>query len=289
MRGVQAEECCPACASGSLVLQAFPPVKLSAFVLSILVAWSSSCYADFPLTDKLTQATVIRVVNGDTLDVFVPKFQRNLRVQLASADAIEWPNDSQANVDLLVTYGVPKETIQALHLQAVQLLQNLQGAQVTLEDAGPKDQYDRYPVFLWTGDRLVNKDLLSLGLAVYRQYQISPYDANLSAATTLAQSRKAGLWSYVWSPVAQYRIDPTSRPAGAIVEAPLTPYKGTITSIDEADGYLYLELDRSQCVRTNRPDLIELARSLKRGQLVELFYTVENGKSVLKKLKPVTW
>lgn len=276
-----------------MVLEAFWAMKGGLLVFALWATCTAVCFADFPLTDKLTQAIVMRVVNGDTLDVFVSKFQRELRIQLASADAIEYPGDSQENENLLTTYGVPSETIQSLHQKAVQFLRPLQGMQVTLEDAGQMDKYGRYPVFLWSASQLVNKELLNLGLAVYRPYISSPYDASLSAATVLAQSRKAGLWSYVWSPVnqeqvgaarVQFQTASQARPSGALVDAGLSHTSGTVTSVDEADGYVYLELDSRRSFRTRDAFFSKRIRSLKPGQSVRVNYTVENGKSVLQNL-----
>lgn len=256
--------------------------------LALLMATASPCFADYPASTNLTPATVVRVVNGDTLDVFVPKFQKQLRVQLASADAIEYPQDSADNERLLTSSGCPPEAVIDLHGKAVSVLETLLNKEVVLEDAGPKDVFDRYPVFLWVGDHLVNKDLLSTGLAVYRPYQSSPYDPQLQASMIIAQSQRLGLWRYVQTSTPRFNLDPRSRPSGAVVNAGQATMKGTITGIDEADGYIYLELDRSQCVKSNRSDLVERVRGLKRGQTVEVDYTVENGKSLLKKLRLVT-
>jgi micrococcal nuclease len=60
-----------------------------------------------------------------------------------------------------------------------------------------KDRYDRFLVFVWDGDRLLNEELVRAGLAEARRDQryTGPLRRRLYQAQDVARKEKRGIWS----------------------------------------------------------------------------------------------
>lgn len=131
---------------------------------AILLAVSSAALADF-------SGTVVRVIDGDTLDVLVAN--RPVRVRLAQIDA---PERSQA-------YGArARQALSALVFRRV----------VTVADVGA-DQYGRQLGTVFVGGANINAAMVDRGMAgCYRQYAT---DRSLLRLEELARAARRGLWA----------------------------------------------------------------------------------------------
>lgn len=131
---------------------------------AVLLAVSSAALADF-------SGTVVRVVDGDTLDVLVAN--RPIRVRLAQIDA---PERSQA-------YGTRAR--QALSAMAYRRV-------VTVADAGA-DQYGRELGTIFVSGQNVNAAMVGQGMAwAYRRYLA---DRSLIRLEQQARAAHRGLWN----------------------------------------------------------------------------------------------
>lgn len=130
----------------------------------VLLAVSSAALADF-------SGTVVRIVDGDTLDVRVAN--RPVRVRLAQIDA---PERSQA-------YGArARQALSALAFRRV----------VTVADVGA-DQYGRQLGAVFVGGVNINAAMVDRGMAwAYRQYLA---DRSLIRLEQQARAAHRGLWS----------------------------------------------------------------------------------------------
>lgn len=129
----------------------------------VMLAVSSAALADF-------SGTVIRIVDGDTLDVLVAN--RPVRVRLAQIDA---PERSQA-------FGTRAR--QALSAMAFRQL-------VTVADAGV-DDYGRQLGTVFVGGQNINAVMVDRGMAwAYRRYLA---DRSLIRLEQQARTARRGLW-----------------------------------------------------------------------------------------------
>ncbi len=153
----------------------------------VLLAVNSAALADF-------SGTVVRIVDGDTLDVLVAN--RPVRVRLAQIDA---PERSQA-------YGTrARRALSAMVFRRV----------VTVADAGP-DQYGRQLGTVFVSGQNVNAAMVNQGMAwAYRRYLTN---RSLIRLEQQARAVRRGLWSDP-APVAPWLFRrsayPLKGPAGA--------------------------------------------------------------------------
>ncbi len=140
----------------------------------ILLAVSSAALADF-------SGTVVRIVDGDTLDVLVTS--RPVRVRLAQIDA---PERSQA-------YGTrARQALSAMTFRRV----------VTVADAGA-DHYGRQLGTIFVAGANINAAMVDRGMAwAYRQYLT---DRSLIRLEQQARAARRGLWNDP-APVAPWRF-----------------------------------------------------------------------------------
>lgn len=143
-------------------------------LVAVLLAVSSAAFADF-------SGTVVRVVDGDTLDVLVAS--RPVRVRLAQIDA---PERRQA-------YGTrARQALSAMTFRRV----------VTVADAGT-DQYGRELGTVFVAGANVNAAMVDRGMAwAYRQYLT---DRSLIRLEQQARAARRGLWNDP-APVAPWRF-----------------------------------------------------------------------------------
>ena len=143
-------------------------------LVAALLAVSSAALADF-------SGTVVRVVDGDTLDVLVPN--RPVRVRLAQIDA---PERRQA-------YGTrARQALSALAFRRV----------VTVADTGV-DGYGRQLGTVFVGGQNINAMMVDRGMAwAYRQYLT---DRSLIRLEQQARVARRGLWGDP-APVAPWRF-----------------------------------------------------------------------------------
>lgn len=153
---------------------------MRAALVAVLLAVSSAALADF-------SGTVVRVVDGDTLDVLVAT--RPIRVRLAQIDA---PERRQA-------YGArSRQTLSALAFRRV----------VTVADTGV-DGYGRQLGTVFVGGQNINAAMVDRGMAwAYRQYLT---DRSLIRLEQQARVARRGLWRDP-APVAPWRFRRSSAP-----------------------------------------------------------------------------
>lgn len=147
---------------------------MRAALVAVLLAVSSAAFADF-------SGTVVRIVDGDTLDVLVAN--RPVRVRLAQIDA---PERRQA-------YGTrARQALSAMTFRRA----------VTVSDAGT-DQYGRELGTVFVAGANVNAAMVDQGMAwAYRQYLT---DRSLIRLEQQARVARRGLWSDP-APVAPWRF-----------------------------------------------------------------------------------
>lgn len=148
---------------------------MRAALVAVLLAVSSAAFADF-------SGTVVRVVDGDTLDVLVAN--RPVRVRLAQIDA---PERRQA-------YGTrARQALSAMTFRRV----------VTVADAGV-DGYGRQLGTVFVGGQNINAAMVDRGMAwAYRQYLT---DRSLIRLEQQARAARRGLWGDPAPVVAPWRF-----------------------------------------------------------------------------------
>lgn len=128
---------------------------------------------------------VERVVDGDTLMLTTPR--GTVRVRLQGVNTPETVKE-----DSPVEAWGPEAT--AFTRDFIRQA----GGRVTVEvDGEPRDQYDRFLAFLWSGETLLNEELVRRGLAQAKlgyDYSQAKKD-RLRAAQREAQRTRRGLWS----------------------------------------------------------------------------------------------
>ncbi|AAZ97635.1 nuclease (SNase-like) [Thiobacillus denitrificans ATCC 25259] len=137
---------------------------MRAALVAVLLAASSAALADF-------SGTVVRIVDGDTLDVLVQN--RPVRVRLAQIDA---PERRQA-------YGTrARQALSAMVFRRV----------VTVSDAGA-DHYGRRLGTVFVAGMNINAAMVDRGMAwAYRQYL---RDRSLIGLEQQARAERRGLWN----------------------------------------------------------------------------------------------
>jgi len=132
-------------------------------------------------------ATVLRVIDGDTIKVLIDNKEDTVR--LIGIDAPE-TTDS-------------RESIQCFGKEASNKAKEmLDGKTVTLESdstQGERDKYGRLLRYVFVDDLNFNKLMISEGFAHEYTYQSNPYKYQLEfkSAQKLARENKVGLWSDV--------------------------------------------------------------------------------------------
>ena len=134
--------------------------------------------------DAYITATVIEVVDGDTVKVNIDGKEETVRLLLVDTPETKDPN----------------EPVQPFGPEASQFAKETLPArkEVKLEYDGPeRDKYDRLLAYLWVGDKIFNQMLLEKGLARVAYVYDPPYthyDAFV-AAEKKAKDAKLGIWS----------------------------------------------------------------------------------------------
>lgn len=120
---------------------------------------------------KIWIGKVVKVVDGDTIDLLVDRAPRRIRL-----DQIDTPEKGQ-------DWG--RRATRALS-------QKIAGKQVEVEVSGT-DRYSRWIGTIWMGDRNINREMVAEGHAwVYRQYL---KDQSLLTDERRAREAGLGLWS----------------------------------------------------------------------------------------------
>jgi micrococcal nuclease len=149
--------------------------------LVALVACSSTSGALPDAANGRLAATVVRVIDGDTVEVSIAGVTDTVRLI-----GIDTP-ETVAPGEPVACFG-PEASAFATS--------RLDGRAISLElDVEPRDRYDRLLAYVWTGDELVNETLVSKGYAVVTTYPPNVrYVERFVAAQREAREAGRGLW-----------------------------------------------------------------------------------------------
>ncbi|MBI2836480.1 MAG: thermonuclease family protein [Chloroflexi bacterium] len=107
----------------------------------------SSCASTGPAATAPDTALVIRVIDGDTIDIEGGIRVRYIGIDTPERDEVFYREATEANRRLV------------------------EGKNVRLEkDVSDKDRYGRLLRYVWVGDRMVNVELVRLGMAEAKSY-----------------------------------------------------------------------------------------------------------------------
>jgi endonuclease YncB( thermonuclease family) len=165
-----------------------------AFPFAPADAHAQSCTMP-PRPSGLVPATVVRVVDGDTVVVRLGD-GRSARVRLIGVDTPE-VHDADKLRREAENAGRDVATIRALGRRATAFTrQHLAGRRIEMErDVTVLDQYGRTLAYLWLGDELYNVVLVREGYA--RLITLPPnvkYAGTLAACYRAARAARRGLW-----------------------------------------------------------------------------------------------
>ncbi len=154
-------------------------VILVIFVLLVSSFLSNNEKPEEEIYDKLDQNTVVRVVDGDT-------------VELANGEKVRYIGmDTPESVD-------PRKPVECFAKQAtIRNKELVLGKVVTLKsDAANRDRYGRLLRYVYVEDKFINLQLISEGYA----YSVSfppniKYQDIFDNAEKIARERNEGLWS----------------------------------------------------------------------------------------------
>jgi micrococcal nuclease len=135
----------------------------------------------YPGADQLQMATVIRVIDGDTIDVFLNGTTQRLRY--IGIDTPETVDPSRP----IGCYG---------HEASDKNRELVEGKQVGLEkDASETDEFGRLLRYVWVGELSVNAALVKGGYAESKSYPPNTgHQAALDALQRQAQAAQLGRW-----------------------------------------------------------------------------------------------
>jgi micrococcal nuclease len=155
-------------------------------------------FMPFGMAASGDHATVVKVVDGDTLDVLVNGHKR--RIRLIGVDTSEL-HESDKLIRDAQRSSCTKAELQELGAQATQFVSRLlsPGDSFRLEYGRHRyDDYQRILAFVWLPDgRLLNELLLCEGYAQARLHYVfrSDYRARFQQCGQQAQATSKGLWS----------------------------------------------------------------------------------------------
>lgn len=144
------------------------------------------------------QATVVKVIDGDTLDVLVNGRQK--RIRLIGVDTSEL-HESDKLIRDAKRSGCTEADLRGLGAEAIQFVLRVlsPGDTVRLEYSSHRyDDYKRTLAFVWLPDgRLLNELLICEGYAQARLHYVfrADYRARFQQCSQQAQATSKGLWS----------------------------------------------------------------------------------------------
>ncbi len=167
------------------------------------------------------QATVVKVIDGDTLDVLVDGRKR--RIRLIGVDTSEL-HESDKLIRDAKRSSCTEADLQELGAQATQFVSRLlsPGDSFRLEYGRRRyDDYQRLLAFVWLPDgRLLNELLLCEGYAQARLHYVfrSDYRGRFQQCGQQAQAAGKGLWSAgCWTTVRGSQPSPPPRRSSGVV------------------------------------------------------------------------
>jgi len=163
--------------------------QIIGLVIALLIVavrwWTGEPLTDAPTSGDLApgEYDVQRVVDGDTILLR----QADARVRFQGIDTPETVKEGTA----VESWGPEASAYTKKFVREA-------GGRVRLEfDGEPTDQYGRYLAFIWSGDRMLNEELVRQGLARAKLgYDYSNAKKNLlRRAQDEARRERRGIWS----------------------------------------------------------------------------------------------
>lgn len=155
------------------------PKQLLLLFLTALVIFLAAASHAAPL--RTVTATITKISDGDTVQAITPEGTK-LKVRLYGIDAPEMPKGK-----------IPGEPFGNDSREYLASLVSHQTVQVEIRDI---DRYRRMVAVLWIGERNVNLEMLSAGMAeAYSEYLKQPYRAPFLQAEQTAKAQGKGIWS----------------------------------------------------------------------------------------------
>lgn len=153
--------------------------KWRLFVLAALFFLGAVASHAAPI--RTVTATIIKISDGDTVQAVTPEGTKQ-KVRLYGIDAPETPKGK-----------IPGEPFGNDSRNYLASLVNQQLVRVEIRDI---DRYRRTVAVLWLGERNVNQEMISAGLAeAYREYLQQPYRGPFLQAEQEAKAKGKGIWS----------------------------------------------------------------------------------------------
>lgn len=160
------------------------PIRMF-FTLFVVWLTVSACTTnDIPLAGKKVSAEVVKVVDGDTINVSISGTVESVRFLL---------------IDTPEMYDDRWEGPQPYALEAKQfVIEQLKNGNIQLEvDISERDKYGRLLAYIWIGDKTLQEKLLEAGLARVA-YVYAPnvrYVDEFRVVQEKAQKQGVGIWS----------------------------------------------------------------------------------------------
>jgi len=149
------------------------------FLLAALVILNAAAAHAAPL--RTVTATITKITDGDTVQAVTPEGTK-LKVRLYGIDAPETAKGK-----------IPGEPFGNDARNYLATLVSQKTVRVEIRDI---DRYRRMVAILWLGDRNVNQEMLSAGMAeAYREYLKTPYRTPFLQAEQEANAQVKGIWS----------------------------------------------------------------------------------------------
>ena len=130
---------------------------------------------------RTVTATITKISDGDTVQAITPEGTK-LKVRLYGIDA---PETQKRNI--------PGEPFSNASRDYLASLISQRSVRVEIRDI---DRYRRMVAIIWLGERNVNQEMISAGMAeAYREYLKTPYRAPFIQAEQAAKAQDRGIWS----------------------------------------------------------------------------------------------
>ena len=153
--------------------------RLSLLILTALLILCTAASHAAPI--RTVTATITKITDGDTVQAVTPEGTK-LKVRLYGIDAPEMSKGK-----------IPGEPFGKDSRDYLTALVSQKTVQVEIRDI---DRYRRMVAILWLGERNVNQEMLSAGMAeAYSEYLRQPYRTPFIQAEQEAKAQGKGIWS----------------------------------------------------------------------------------------------
>lgn len=153
--------------------------RLLLLILTALLIFYTAMSQAAPL--RTVTATITKITDGDTVQAVTPEGTK-LKVRLYGIDAPETPKGK-----------IPGEPFGNDARDYLAILVSNMTVRLEIRDI---DRYRRMVAILWLGERNVNQEMISAGMAeAYREYLKQPYRIPFIHTEQAAKALGKGIWS----------------------------------------------------------------------------------------------